>query len=731
MVTRATTSKKGMRGLPVGRRAPTSARLGARARAVLGDARFWWAQAMVALVLVAHLVTDLAQGSDEGPVPGFIWALALLVPVMYAGTALGLGGSFGAAVSGAAAVVPEELLSRHSTTEMWAGWGVLAMVLVVALLAGRAFEGQQVLAKSEERFRLAFENNLVGMVLVDELDRIQMANGSFCRMIGRQEQELVGKSSAWFTHPEDKGLTEDVHSRLSAGEVAQANYPKRYVHKDGRVVHVEVSKAPAGHGPGPGAFIVSVKDVTEERVLTGKLSYQALHDPLTGLVNRALFEDRLAQAREASARRGGYDAVLYIDLDDFKSVNDTFGHHVGDQLLVGFAKRLLKVTRGGDTLCRYGGDEFLYLAAGLGSPGEAEAVARRLGSVSAEPFVLGGLSLWQGASIGIAISTAAGVSDDQLLRDADVALYEAKRQGKGRQVAFGPAMRQTMLAGFELTRDLRNAIGSDQLSMYYQPVVDLATLEVAGFEALMRWRGPQGTLVPPSEFITVAEQSDLIYDLGGFALKRAGLDAALWAKSPASKATPFVSVNVSARQFHDHHLLSTVESVLASTALAPERLVLEVTESAALVGPAAATEVIGQLARLGVPVALDDFGTGYSSLSYLTMLHPSILKVDRSFVSPSSDDEFTYRLLDAVVSLGRKLGTTVIAEGIETKEQLVRLQGLGCDLGQGYLFSPAVPNHDVGTNFLGAGQWQPQSAAEGPRPLAKERGTRRFPAPLR
>ena len=320
----------------------------------LSDRRFWLAQAMVALVLVVHLGADVAQDNGVLPVPHFIWTLALLVPVIYAGTAFGLGGSLGTALSATIVLVPEELLTRHTTTELWAGWGVLVMVLVVALLTGRGFEGQQLvaraqaklanaeaLARSEERFRLAFENNMVGMVLVDGWDRIQMANDAFCRMIGREKKELVGKSSAWFTHPEDKDLTSEMHHRLMAGEVAQVNYSKRYVHKDGRVICAEVSKASAGHSPGAiSYFIVSVKDVTEERSLAGKLSYQALHDPLTGLVNRALFEDRLAQAREASARRGGYDAVLFIDLDDFKSVNDTFGHPIGDRLLVDFAKRL-------------------------------------------------------------------------------------------------------------------------------------------------------------------------------------------------------------------------------------------------------------------------------------------------------------------------------------------------------------------------------------------------------
>jgi len=272
-------------------------------------------------------------------------------------------------------------------------------------------------------------------------------------------------------------------------------------------------------------------------------------------------------------------------------------------------------------------------------------------------------------------------------------------------------MRQNMLTSFQLTRGLRDALGSGNLSMHYQPIVDLASLEVAGFEALMRWRGQHGEPVPPSLFIPLAEQSDLICELGSFALKQAGLDAALWPKCPGSKARPFVSVNVSARQFHDRHLCQAIESLLAATGLAPERLVLEVTESAAFVDPAAATEVISQLSCLNVAVALDDFGTGYSSLSHFTMLRPSIIKVDRSLACPATRDDFTRRLLEAVVSLGKTLGVTIVAEGIEAHEQLAQLQSLGCDLGQGYLFSPAIPNQAVESHLLETDKWQPQPVA--------------------
>jgi diguanylate cyclase (GGDEF)-like protein len=384
-----------------------------------------------------------------------------------------------------------------------------------------------------------------------------------------------------------------------------------------------------------------------------------------------------------------------MDLDDFKGVNDTFGHLVGDQLLVALARRLEKVTRSSDTLCRFGGDEFLYLAEGLTSPAQAEEVAERLLGVFAERFSHAGKQLELHASIGVVVFDGASKDCTELIQNADGALYEAKRQGKGRHVLFTPTMRQQAISRFALAQELGHSLQSGEISMHYQPVVDLTTNEVVGFEALMRWQHPELGQVPPDVFIPLAEQSDLIFELGSFALREAISEARSWKRTGARAGLPYVTVNLSARQFHDPDLVSLIEGLLKASRLAPKRLLLEITESVALADVVGTTSVIEHLDRLGVAVALDDFGTGYSSLSYLALLGPKIIKIDRSFVSPTKVSIRNDTLLEAIVSLGQKLDMTVLAEGIETQGQLERLRHLGCDLGQGYLFSPAVPAGEV------------------------------------
>jgi EAL domain-containing protein (putative c-di-GMP-specific phosphodiesterase class I) len=287
------------------------------------------------------------------------------------------------------------------------------------------------------------------------------------------------------------------------------------------------------------------------------------------------------------------------------------------------------------------------------------------------------------------------VDTTQLIQNADSAMYEAKRRGKSSHVIFTASLQQQAVNRFALTQELRHALQAGELSMHYQPIVDLATTRVVGFEALMRWHHRERGMIPPSVFIALAEQSDLILELGAFAIATSISACAGWTSSGPGATPPFVTVNFSSRQFHDAHLIANIVDSLMTSQLAPERLVIEITESTTLFDVAETLEVIDRLSRMGIGVALDDFGTGYSSLSYLTLLHPRIIKIDRSFVSPSHESVHNDTLLQTIVSLGRKLNMVVLAEGIETKEQLARLQEIGCDLGQGFLFSPAVPACDV------------------------------------
>ena len=589
--------------------------------------------------------------------------------------------------------------------------------------ADRLARNESLLRETEQRFRLAFEDNMAPMSFCDLEDRIIAVNVAFCEMVGFSQDELVGRDSRPFTYIADVGITEESRRRAVSGLDDQVRYVKRYQRKDGRVIVVEVSRSPARDAEGNILyFVFSERDITEERALTEQLSHQALHDPLTGLANRALFDDRLSQAHARVTRQGGLGAVLLLDLDDFKGVNDTHGHLVGDQLLVTIAHRFERAMRSSDTLCRFGGDEFLYLAEGLSTEDEAESVAQHLLQLLAGTFQFEGLQLEQHASIGIAVFDKSSRDSSAFIQNADVALHEAKRLGKGNYVVFTPSMHQVAVSHFSLVQELRQAFLAGDLSMHYQPIVDLSSGEVLGFEALMRWLHPQRGWVPPNVFIPLAEQSELILELGSFALHEAVREASRWVQSDLQAAPPYVTVNLSAQQFQDPGLVAMIEGALSSSGLAPERLILEITESMALRDVAQTMSVMEQLNELGIGFALDDFGTGFSSLSYLVLLRPKVIKIDQSFVRPAHDSVHNDTLLEMIISLGKRLQMTVLAEGIETTQQLGRLREYECELGQGYLFSPAVPAYEVNLIFdrapdnWGVEGWQSQPRLNLPSP---------------
>jgi diguanylate cyclase (GGDEF)-like protein/PAS domain S-box-containing protein len=550
--------------------------------------------------------------------------------------------------------------------------------------------------EAEERFRLAFEENMAPMICTNPEDRIISVNDAFCQMVGYSTEELMGRDSIPFTHPDDVGITEETHRRVTSGDAEKVRYVKRYLHKDGRVIVAEVSRSPARDANGKTIyFIISERDITEERALTDQLSHLALHDPLTGLANRALFDDRLAQAHARVVRQGGVGAVLLLDLDDFKKVNDSFGHLGGDKLLAAIANRLAQVTRTSDSLCRFGGDEFVYLAEGLTSADQADGVAKRLLDALVEPFYIAGTPLDQHASIGVVVWDQSSAHCDEIIEHADVALYEAKREGKGHHVIFNPGMYQAPATQIALVQELRDCFHAGQFTMHYQPIVDLSTDVVVGFEALMRWLHPERGWVPPSVFIPLAEQSDLCLELGAFALHEAVTAASSWGISGDGDVHPYVTVNLSAQQFRDPGLVTLVESTLLESGLSPGRLIIEITEATALIDVTRALNAIEALYRLGVGVALDNFGTGFASLSYLVLLSPKFIKIDQSFVRPPRESTHNDSLLEMIIALGNRLEMTMLAEGIETTGQLARLRGPGCAFGQGFLFSAAVPAGDV------------------------------------
>ncbi|MDQ6856561.1 MAG: EAL domain-containing protein, partial [Candidatus Dormibacteraeota bacterium] len=426
--------------------------------------------------------------------------------------------------------------------------------------------------------------------------------------------------------------------------------------------------------------------------LQEQLSHQAFHDSLTDLANRSLFSDRIDHALLRRSRTGKPVAVLFIDLDDFKAVNDTLGHSAGDQLLIGVADRLRKALRRPDTAARLGGDEFAVLIEDIDSPAEAEAVADRVFASLVEPFAIAGQSVTVHASIGVAISDDATDSASRLMRHADVAMYAAKGAGKHRHVLFISGMEAEIVARHRLRADLERAIAADEFGVHYQPIFDMSDGRLTAIEALVRWRHPTRGMVAPDDFISTAEETGVILALGTRVLRKACAETKQWRESFPATQPLWVSVNISARQLQQPGFVDEVLEVVAESGLPPTALVLELTESMVLDDANAPASIakLEALKRVGIRIAIDDFGTGYSSLSYLRRLPVDILKIAKPFVDDLNNTEDKGDFARAIVGIGSALRLTMIAEGIETTEQLVTLRDLGCHLGQGYHLSHPV-----------------------------------------
>lgn len=420
-----------------------------------------------------------------------------------------------------------------------------------------------------------------------------------------------------------------------------------------------------------------------------RLTHQALHDPLSSLPNRKLFMDRLTSALARSERQGRRVAMMFIDLDNFKVINDSLGHQVGDELLVAVAERLSTALRGEDTIARLGGDEFAILAESIGSVEDASVIAARLAQRLREPFTLQGRDLFVTSSIGIAISEA-GTTTDTILRNADVAMYHAKNSGKAQSAIYDPTMTVLPLERLQMEEDLRRALEHNEITVHYQPIVDLRGGRIVQVEALARWDHPRLGLLPPDQFIPLAEETGLILPLERRVMEQATRAARDWL-AYAGGTPLIVSVNLSARQFHRQDLLHDIHEVLMQSDLPPDALQLEITESALMESGFANVRLLKELRQLGVGLSIDDFGTGYSSLGYIKLFPVTSLKIDRSFVAGLNAEGQDAAIVQAIVSLARGLKLTTIAEGVETAQQRDLLQEMGCDLAQGYLFARPMP----------------------------------------
>jgi len=453
-----------------------------------------------------------------------------------------------------------------------------------------------------------------------------------------------------------------------------------------RVVKVTVVNHTAT--PELGGWVITARDVTDEARLTDELRYQALHDTLTGLPNRALLFDRIEHALARVSRSPGEQlAVALVDLDEFKSVNDSLGHDTGDELLQGVAARLSAAVRPGDTVARLGGDEFALLLEDT-TEAEAMAIAQRALAGLALPIQLGDVGFSANASIGV-VCHRGNADPLELLRFADIAMYEAKREGKARVKLFREHMHHAARNQLELRLALSAALDHDELSLVYQPIIDTRFFRVCGVEALLRWRHPTRGAVPPSEFIPVAEQSGLLAPIGEWVLRKACAEAAQW---PVEASDAYLSVNVSAAQISDRGFVAKVKSALRDSGLPAGRLLLEVTETMLVDDDALARDVLSELRQEGVRIAIDDFGTGYSSLAYLRQLSVDVVKIDQSFIRDLGTNSDHQALTRTMLALATGLSMTAIAEGVETETELLELQRLGCGFAQGFLFSyPIVP----------------------------------------
>jgi diguanylate cyclase (GGDEF)-like protein/PAS domain S-box-containing protein len=581
------------------------------------------------------------------------------------------------------------------------GMALTVVVLARQMVAERSrarLAAERVTQANEARFRSLVQNASDIVLLIGPAGQIRYHTPSAERFIDLAGASLELRRLHDFVHPEDHGRLEQLlaDATASPGSTPSAEWRLRWVDGGWRFVEVGAKSVPDDPHLG-GGVILTLRSVHERKALEERLAYQAFHDPLTQLANRRLFGDRLEHALQRARRAGRPLTVLFIDLDDFKDVNDGFGHAAGDALLVEVSRRFVACVRSADTAARLGGDEFAVLVE-EGDVGTAREIASRVSGALLQPFVVGRSEIVLSASIGIAGDSGSETAGD-LLRNADVAMYRAKKNGKGQAVLFESGMQAEVRERLELEAELRVALERAELALVYQPIVALASGRVVGAEALLRWDHPRRGRLRPAEFIGAAEAAGVMPSLATWVVREACRCAESWPIVDDADHLPLVGVNVSPRLFSEPDFVKRVERVIAGCRIPPGRLVLEITERAAVEDAATAVAGMHRLRALGVRVAIDDFGSGYSSLSRLRDLPVDILKLDGLFVDGIATDPRLARLTSGILDLARALGKLVIAQGIERAEQAERLKEQGFELGQGYLYSAPLEPGQLGARF--------------------------------
>jgi diguanylate cyclase (GGDEF)-like protein/PAS domain S-box-containing protein len=595
---------------------------------------------------------------------------------------------------------------RERWAELAVGSILLTLLIVVrqmrAVRENAGLVAERATRVNEARFRSLIQHSSDVITIIDPQSVVRFVSPSVSRVLGYTPAELEGRPLMEILHPDDVARALEVLSKAGRPAPGAPTDPHewRVRHRDGRWLEVESVGTNLTDEPTVAGIVVNTRDVSERKLLEQQLTYQAFHDPLTGLSNRSLFLDRVTQALYRLRRRGESAAplaVLFLDLDNFKTINDSLGHLAGDRLLIAAAVRIVGCVRTSDTVARLGGDEFAVLIEESAGDASAAVVADRITHALRESFTLEGKEVVVTASVGIATAREAGPSAtaSDLLRNADMAMYTAKSRGKGRHETFETHMHREVMNRLELEGDLRRAVerrnGAGEFALVYQPIVDLRSGAVSGVEALIRWHHPRRGLMYPSQFIPLAEETGLIVSLGAWVLREACRQAREWdARSVEGSSALTLTVNLSGHQLQHPGIVELVHESLAESGLAGDRLVLEITESVLMQQTDLMLQRLRALKTVGVRLAIDDFGTGYSSLSYLQRFPIDILKIAKPFVDdvgiPSTDPA----LARAIIALGETLCLRTIAEGIEAAEQLAGLRALGCELGQGYYLSRPV-----------------------------------------
>ncbi|HEV8298357.1 MAG TPA: EAL domain-containing protein [Acidimicrobiales bacterium] len=557
---------------------------------------------------------------------------------------------------------------------------------------------ESALRMSEERFRSLVQHSSDMVAILDEALVIQYWSPARQQHLGYDADEPTsGLSYLDFVHEEDRARLRAAFSGNAPGRVVEY----RMRHRDGSWRTVESLMTDLVSSPAVSGIVLNTRDVTERRQFEDQLAHQAFHDPLTSLANRALFADRLTHAVRKLGRTGAGIAVIMIDLDRFKYINDSLGHGAGDRLLADAARRLRHAVRESDTIARFGGDEFAIVMEDT-DLAEAELTAQRVVELLRMPFDLDGSDVWISASVGVAATSQPVLSPEALLRDADVAMYAAKRSGKATFRVYEPAMGAGLIERLELETELRDAAAHGEFELHYQPTVDLMTGATVGVEALLRWNHPVRGLIPPSAFIPIAEECGLIVGIGQWVLEQACAEVGDLTQATDQPLT--LAVNVSPRQLADGTFVESVIRTLRRAPIDPRQLVLEITETTLMDEAVNHGMVLEKLRELGVRVAVDDFGTGYSSLGYLHQLPIDLIKIDRSFVEGLSAGAEESVVASTIIQLGHSLGLEIIAEGIEQLEQAEELRQMECHLGQGFYYAQPMSLIELRAHLTAAAQ---------------------------